>query len=90
MVVGTSMIAGTYWSVNSSLLLIRFFQDSTSSVSKNCISLLLRFAREPLAVPIAPSTHKGNPIKIREAYDLDFERYLVSMFLERYPEAVAK
>jgi hypothetical protein len=32
----------------------------------------------------------GKPIKVREAYDREFERYLVRMFLERKPAAVAE
>ncbi len=54
------------------------------------ISLLLSVARPPLAEPLAPSTQKGKPIKVREAYDREFERYLVRMFLEKHPDAVAK
>ena len=50
----------------------------------------LRAAREPLAGPLAPSTQKGKPIKVRDAYDREFERYLVRMFLERHPDPVAK
>ncbi|MGB8166036.1 MAG: PVC-type heme-binding CxxCH protein, partial [Chthoniobacteraceae bacterium] len=54
------------------------------------IPILAHFAREPLAEPVAPSTRNGKPIKVREAYDREFERYLVRMFLERQPDAVAK
>ena len=54
------------------------------------IEVLLRFASEPLASPVAPSTRNGKPIKVREAYDREFERYLVRMFLEQHPDAVAK
>jgi putative membrane-bound dehydrogenase-like protein len=57
----------------------------------DAIDLLMKFAREPLADPTAPSTHKPQKtIKVREAYDREFERYLVRMFLERHPDAVAK
>jgi putative membrane-bound dehydrogenase-like protein len=51
---------------------------------------LLAFAKAPLAAPLAPSTKNAKPIKVREAYDREFERYLVRMFLERQPDAVAK
>jgi len=54
------------------------------------IDEMLRFAREPLAEPTAPSSRNGKPIKVREAYDREFERYLVRMFLEQHPDAVAK
>ena len=36
-----------------------------------------------------PVTQKGKPIKVREAYDREFERYLVRMFLEQQPHVVA-
>ena len=60
------------------------------SVSAQAIREVLKFTLEPLATPVAPSTRNGKPIKVREAYDREFERYLVRMFLERHPEAVAK
>ncbi len=50
---------------------------------------LLKLGGAPLTEPVAPSTHKGKPIKVREAYDRDFERYLVRLFLEAQPKAVA-
>lgn len=54
------------------------------------LSDLLHFAKASLPGPLAPSTKSGKPIKVREAYDREFERYLVRMFLERQPEPVAK
>ncbi len=54
------------------------------------IALLAAFAREPLVDPVAPSTRNGKPMKVREAYDREFERYLVRLFLEQQPDAVAK
>ena len=55
------------------------------------VQALLTFAREPLAGPVAPSTHRPQrTIKVRAAYDREFERYLVRMFLEPHPDAVAK
>jgi len=57
---------------------------------QSLIQTLLLFAREPLAEPVAPSTRNGKPSKVREAYDREFERYLVRMFLEKHPEALAK
>ena len=60
-------------------------QDRVSEVRA-----MLGFAREPLAEPLAPATRNGKPIKVREAYEREFERYLVRLFLERHPEAVAK
>lgn len=57
--------------------------------SRNFIPALLRFARESLSEPVAPSTKNNKPIKVREAYDREFERYLVRMFLEQHPKEVA-
>ncbi len=53
------------------------------------ISALLHFADAPLAGPMAPSTQKNKPIKVGVAYEREFERYLVRMFLERHPATVA-
>ncbi|HSI13132.1 MAG TPA: PVC-type heme-binding CxxCH protein [Chthoniobacter sp.] len=51
--------------------------------------ILLALGRGPLAEPVAPSTKNNKPIKVREAYDREFERYLVRMSLERYPDKLA-
>ncbi len=53
------------------------------------IALCLRFAREPLAEPTTRSTHSGRTIKTGVAYEREFERYLVRLFLEPQPQAVA-
>ncbi len=53
-------------------------------------SALMDVALDPLNAPMAPSTQKNKPIKIGAAYDREFERYLVRMFLESSPDAVAK
>src|SRR5262245_16500825 len=52
------------------------------------IALLARMAKPSLVEPTARSTHNSKTIKIHEAYEREFERYLVRMFLESYPEAV--
>ncbi|HYR59386.1 MAG TPA: LamG domain-containing protein, partial [Chthoniobacteraceae bacterium] len=54
------------------------------------VAAIVGFAREPLSEPLGPSTKNNKPIKVREAYDREFERYLVRMFLEQHPDAVAK
>ncbi len=54
------------------------------------VGSLLTFAHEPLDSPMGESTQKKKKIKVGEAYDRDFERYLVRMFLEKNPNAVAK
>ncbi len=53
------------------------------------MSLLLSFAKPSLRGPTAASRN-GKQIPVGEAYDREFERYLVRMFLERHPEVVAK
>jgi putative heme-binding domain-containing protein len=57
---------------------------------QHTIALLAGVARESLAEPTAPATRNGKPIKVREAYDREFERYLVRMFLEQHPQEVAR
>ena len=46
---------------------------------------LLDFDASALNSPLAPGTRGGKPILVREAYDREYERYLVRLFLERYP-----
>ncbi len=53
------------------------------------ISALLEFAQPSLAGPMAPG-HNGKPIRVGVAYDCEFERFLVRMFLERKTELTAK
>src|SRR5690606_30871635 len=36
------------------------------------------------------SSRRNKQIPVREAYDREFERFLVCMFLERHPEAAAR
>jgi putative membrane-bound dehydrogenase-like protein len=52
------------------------------------VEKLLAYANEPLPGPTAPSTQSGKPIKVGAAYEREYERYLVRMFLENVPEAV--
>ncbi|MFN7139563.1 MAG: LamG-like jellyroll fold domain-containing protein, partial [Limisphaerales bacterium] len=55
------------------------------------ISLMLQMAKPSLPGPTARSTHNGSKIiKVREAYDREFERYLVRLFLEQEPELVTE
>src|SRR5439155_5260381 len=53
------------------------------------IALLVRMTREPLAGPLARNTQTGKPIKVRQAYDREFERYLVRAALEKHPQQLA-
>lgn len=45
--------------------------------------LLAKLARPPLESPTMRSTSTGRPIKAGEAYEREFERYLVRLMLER-------
>src|SRR5947207_2604071 len=60
-----------------------------SSRSLIAARLLLRLTREPLAGPLARNTQTGKPIKVRQAYDREFERYLVRAALEKHPQQLA-
>jgi putative membrane-bound dehydrogenase-like protein len=53
------------------------------------IGLMLKYANAPLDGPTMKSTQNGKTIKAGEAYDREFERYLIRFFLEREPRAVA-
>ena len=52
------------------------------------LGVMMRFAGPSLDAPTA-SDRRGKPIKVGVAYERDFERFLVRMYLERQPEAVA-
>ena len=54
------------------------------------LALLLFFANPSLTNGPTASGRTGKPIPIGEAYDREFERFLVRMFLERNPDVVAK
>ncbi len=53
------------------------------------ITLCVQFGREPLAEPTMRSTHNGRTIKTGVAYEREFERYLVRLFLEQQPQTTA-
>ena len=52
------------------------------------VGKMLAYAAEARPGPTAPSTQSGKPIKVGAAYEREFERYLVRLFLEQVPEAV--
>lgn len=54
------------------------------------IDALLAFAKPSLPGPTIQSSRGPKQIPVREAYDREFERFLVRMFLERHPVIVAK
>lgn len=53
------------------------------------LSALLSFAKPSLPGPLAQSSRGPKQIPVREAYDREFERFLVRMFLERHSNIVA-
>ncbi|HRH97372.1 MAG TPA: c-type cytochrome, partial [Prosthecobacter sp.] len=55
------------------------------------VSRLIAFAKPSLTNgPTAQSSRSPAQVPAREAYDREFERFLVRMFLERHPDVVAK
>jgi hypothetical protein len=61
------------------------------NLSDQNISTLLAFAKPSLPNgPTIQSSRGPKQIPVREAYDREFERFLVRMFLERHPDVVAK
>jgi putative membrane-bound dehydrogenase-like protein len=60
-----------------------------AAVPAEAFQLLVRMAPAALDQPTAPSTQNGRPQKVREAYDREFERYLVRLFLETRPTELA-
>ncbi|MGA0133325.1 MAG: PVC-type heme-binding CxxCH protein [Opitutales bacterium] len=59
-----------------------------SAHSSAALGALMAFARPSLDGPMAPD-RRGQPAKAGVAYEREFERFLVRMYLERQPEAVA-
>ncbi len=52
------------------------------------IVVLARLVREPLDGPTMKSTQSGRTIKTGDAYDREFERYVVRLQLEQHPSLV--
>lgn len=62
-----------------------------ASSPNEALPLLLAFAKPSLPNGLTIGSSRGNKqIPVREAYDREFERFLVRMFLERHPNVVAK
>jgi putative membrane-bound dehydrogenase-like protein len=57
---------------------------------ERAVAIMANFAIPPLEGPNMPSTQNGKTIKTREAYEREFQRYLVRLMLERHPETTAK
>lgn len=67
------------------------FPMTKESERSYIIEHLLAFAKPSLPYgPTIQSSRGPKQIPVREAYDREFERFLVRMFLERHPEVVAK
>ena len=60
---------------------------SLAATTPEAVALCLKFARPALEEPTGRSTHSGRTIKVGAAYDREFERYLVRLFLEAVPGA---
>ncbi len=69
--------------------LARVDHDQYKNTDNAAVNLLIEMAKPSLPEPTAKSTHSGKMIKVAEAYDREFERYLIRFFLEKHPQAVA-
>ncbi|MCB1225110.1 MAG: DUF1080 domain-containing protein [Verrucomicrobiales bacterium] len=56
----------------------------------SALKTLLAFARPSLPGPLGQSSRGPQKVPVREAYDREYERFLVRMFLERQPDLVAE
>ncbi len=54
-------------------------------LEQRALPLLVKMAKPSLEGPTAKSTHNGRTIKVGEAYEREFERYLVRLLLENQP-----
>ncbi|MFO1486157.1 MAG: PVC-type heme-binding CxxCH protein [Verrucomicrobiaceae bacterium] len=63
---------------------------SIKQPNNSVIDLLISFAKPSLPGPTIQSSRGPARVPVREAYDREFERFLVRMFLERHPDVVAK
>jgi len=65
-------------------------KSNSPALSHRAISLLLSMVKPALDGPTAKSTHSGRLIKVGEAYEREFERYLVRYFIEQHSRSVGK
>ncbi|MBL9116822.1 MAG: DUF1080 domain-containing protein [Verrucomicrobiaceae bacterium] len=83
----------THFAAQEYLATSKFAQISQigRNLSDQNISTLLAFAKPSLTNGLTIASTRGNKqLPVREAYDREFERFLVRMFLERHPDVVAK
>ncbi len=52
------------------------------------MNLMLQMSDASLDAPLGSPDKKGKPVKIANAYEREFERYLIRQSLEQHPEAV--
>jgi hypothetical protein len=65
--------------------------DKDNQETANAVRVLINLMDlASLDAPMGRSTQNGKPIKVREAYEREFERYLVRMFLEQRPKLTAE
>ncbi|HEX7894793.1 MAG TPA: hypothetical protein VF447_11420, partial [Terriglobales bacterium] len=63
--------------------------SASSSVAMTAVGLVAKSARAPLAGPTMKSTSKDQTIKVGEAYEREFERYVARLEMEKIPAVVA-
>lgn len=82
----------SHWATQEYLADTKFgrINQSGRNLSDQNIPELLSHAQPSLPGPTIQSSRGTKQIPVREAYDREFERFLVRMFLERHPEVVAK
>lgn len=66
----------------------KLFADDDETRAR-ALTLLIGMALPSLPGPIEPGTRNGKPTRVREAYDREFERYLVRQALEQNRGALA-
>ena len=64
-----------------------FQNELTGKYDDNGMKILIGMAKPSLDGPTGPATRNGKPIKIAEAYEREFERYLIRLTLEQHLES---
>ncbi|MDP1589488.1 MAG: DUF1080 domain-containing protein [Prosthecobacter sp.] len=68
----------------------RYFRQFAAHPTSELLSELLSHIKPSLPGPTTASSRTAKQIPIREAYDIEFERFIARMFMERQPDFVAK
>jgi putative membrane-bound dehydrogenase-like protein len=81
----------TIKTVAAAVSLLSLSSDSRTAplTSARAMPVLARLARPSIESPTMKSTHNGKTIKTGEAYEREFERYLVRLMLERHGSPLA-